>query len=233
MIGKGRSSRFTLIELLVVIAIIAVLISILAPALGKAREMANGAKCMSQLRQIGGAGIMYINDSGDYFPGTYWLYPVNGSSSAERGSICGYMQNLNDWMQIYDTILTCPSLQRTYPGGATFHITYTINCMATSLDDNGNPATSAGRPFKAGKVNASLMSFFFDGLAQNVTSDGSWYYKNTAFPSDSSSFMRFPHNGGENVVFVDGHVQRIGRDVFQAKLFISSPTDPFWSGANH
>lgn len=63
-----RRRAFTLIELLVVISIIALLISILLPALGSAREAARNSMCMSNLKQIGVASYTYATDSQDYLP---------------------------------------------------------------------------------------------------------------------------------------------------------------------
>lgn len=64
-----RNDRgFTLIELLVVIAIIAILASILFPVFARAREQARAASCISNLRQIGTALQMYMQDNDDCFP---------------------------------------------------------------------------------------------------------------------------------------------------------------------
>src|SRR5687767_10444063 len=65
-------SGFTLVELLVVIGIIAILIAILVPVLGRAREASRRTQCLSNLRELGTALVMYANNYKDQIPIGYW-----------------------------------------------------------------------------------------------------------------------------------------------------------------
>lgn len=69
----GNQRGFTLVELLVVIGIIAVLISILLPALSKARESAQRVACLSNQRQVYYGALLFATDHQDHLPpGTSW-----------------------------------------------------------------------------------------------------------------------------------------------------------------
>lgn len=74
-----RRSGFTLVELLVVIGIIALLISLLLPALNKARDSARMTACASNMRQVGQAFGMYQSEHKQVLPAGYVHYPDGGS----------------------------------------------------------------------------------------------------------------------------------------------------------
>jgi prepilin-type N-terminal cleavage/methylation domain-containing protein len=98
---EGLSSGFTLIELLVVIAIISILAALLLPSLAQSKMQAQQIACMSNLRQIGVAGLLYLNDTqrcfpynnplfSNYQPGvpTGWSYALTNTGATAASLLC-------------------------------------------------------------------------------------------------------------------------------------------------
>src|SRR5206468_802830 len=95
---SGATAGFTLIELLVVIAIIAILAAILFPVFAQARENARKISCISGLKQLGTAVLMYAQDYDDYLPNNL------------DGSIAG-KKDTNLWYDLSGTGMVDPYLK--------------------------------------------------------------------------------------------------------------------------
>lgn len=98
---RAGSEAFTLIELLVVIAIIAILAALLLPSLASAKHQANDSKCISNLRQVGIAHILYGNDNGEAFPFNNYGWP--------ELPYIGVLQLMQPYLSTNSTIYWCPN----------------------------------------------------------------------------------------------------------------------------
>jgi prepilin-type N-terminal cleavage/methylation domain-containing protein len=107
--GRALTGGFTLIELLVVIAIIAILASLLLPALSIAKAKAYKTHCMSNMREMGTALHMYVDESGEWLPpGPHGAYA--GLSQDELPIYNGTSQNFQKYLPYYlATYLSLPS----------------------------------------------------------------------------------------------------------------------------
>jgi len=102
-----KNSKFTLIELLVVIAIISILAAMLLPVLGRARESAKRALCMSNNRQLATAALMYADMNDHTVP-----YENRSYNLAEMKNFNHHWRadTIHDLLQVPTDLIRCPSL---------------------------------------------------------------------------------------------------------------------------
>lgn len=230
MSNRTRQNAFTLIELLVVISIIALLIAILLPALGAARDTARSVQCLSMLKQFGLANHIYAEDSKNVF------LPVryedddgheNWYSDALFAQALGMDKGRSHWPQEY----LCPSSYAIQMGegldapwipsedyrriGESYGYNYTfnedLNMNRSWVRNNwGDPiANGVQRDLQVESSSKNLM--FTDGLGDRLgyAPNASTYTTEADVNSDAAAYR---HNEAANVAFFDGHGASVGRD---------------------
>ncbi|MFN3653609.1 MAG: DUF1559 domain-containing protein [Armatimonadota bacterium] len=219
---------FTLIELLVVIAIIAILAAILFPVFAQAREAARKASCSSNLKQIGMALLMYVQDYDEVYPNRRSGDAANPNGTdtlSWRTLIHPYMKNTQ--------ILTCPSnpdkntLSRDNDPPTAFGISYGCNFnWGANQNTEPDPFASMGKGVFGNQNAPGVHMSMIDSPAQTIAVmemyrvpfvnfvvdfvGGAWtdpatgrsyrYYENTLFTG---------HSGRSNYLFADGHVKAL------------------------
>jgi prepilin-type N-terminal cleavage/methylation domain-containing protein/prepilin-type processing-associated H-X9-DG protein len=216
---KGNYKGFTLIELLVVIAIIAILAAILFPVFAQAREKARQTKCASNLKQIGVAAKLYMDDWEEYIPvmyassRAYFVGFADPLAPAWFTLVAPYIPvKVKNWYQLDPavdcSVFRCPSLKGN-------NISYAPNM---GLINTGSPGfvkvglDAGGNGIYAGFFNKipkpSERVFIAESEPDGNGGMGKFVINssNVKNPPDRGGF-RTRHNDGANLLYFDGHVK--------------------------
>ncbi|MDP0495845.1 MAG: prepilin-type N-terminal cleavage/methylation domain-containing protein [Verrucomicrobiota bacterium JB024] len=198
---------FTLIELLTVIAVISILAGILIAAISSARQMARTAECASNLRNLGISLNLFAQENSGKLPTAGNYNVVEGA-----GTNMSWMYALNDFLAARfpdmneKSILLCPSAAETYPNGDARR-TYGMNAAGTGGDIAMNPNW-----FLKPASTVLLMDTKHNGGGDGYFAFGAGSY---------DQYVDWRHDDGTNVLFMDGHVERIEKaDVAQLREYV-------------
>jgi len=211
---KRRSRGFTLIELLVVIAIIAILASLLLPALARAKGQAWSVACLNNLKQIGVASALYSADYDDALP----------RSSHEGASWVGMLQPYAGGTVLW-RCQRDPNRTRLY--------SYAINDFLTPPDTNLPPRADFSRvPAVPIPTDTLFMSECDDRYTDSdhfhFTDPDDGGYSPAGFKSEVAVER---HQNGANYLFVDSHVER--RSWITIKSTLTQTGSRFVNPAGH
>jgi len=196
---RTRNRGFTLIELLVVVAIIAVLAAMLLPALSQARERARSATCMSNLKQIGIAFHLYLNDYNEFYPpNRTW-----GNANTHYFYLSPYMVKVNLYSPGTKAVWWCPSdVLRKKLGyeQSSYGCTYYIGARGQKFY-----VKYSGTRFPSSTIYLHDCFNSLHPIMDSTISVNSWPFSTTA-PIGTEG-IDFRHNGRANCLFLDGHVE--------------------------
>jgi prepilin-type N-terminal cleavage/methylation domain-containing protein/prepilin-type processing-associated H-X9-DG protein len=202
----NRRKAFTLVELLVVIGIIAVLISILLPALSRAREQAKTVQCLSNLRQMAMAARVYCEANQQMFPVAYWDNECWDFSTVDGQLVPGLLWGGEGASQLQQ----CPSYEGPSNTVADPYTGYNYN---TSYIGHGQ-FEQIRPPVRTTQVRQPSRTVLF---GDGEFSGGANKFMRSPLPSPSETFFfgryagtqGFRHLKRTNVAFCDGHAETL------------------------